>query len=137
VSTRLYDSALEGRWTGYDVTGADPLSIALVDSSYVFDATDDFFDDVTGQLGSTAALTSVSVSGGDLLADDGVVSGVGMGDIVKGIVVFNDSGSPATSPLLGFIDRNADTTPISLTGNGTDINVPWPDGIVATLAVPA
>lgn len=134
MSTRWYDSALEAALTGaLDLVGGDPLTISFVDATYVFDQTDNFFDDIVGMLGTPFPLTSVAVSGGDVSADNGLVTGLSGGDVVKGIVVYQDSGVAGTSALVGFIDRNADSSPISLTSDGSDVNVPWPSGFVARL----
>lgn len=137
MTTRLYDSARDARWTGYDVTGADALSIQLVGAGYTFDAAHQFADDLTDELGDVIALASVSVSDGQVLADDPVVTGLSNGDVIKGVVVYNDTGTPATSPLLGFIDKRADTTPISFTSDGSNLTVPLSGGIVAQIAAAA
>jgi len=130
---RWYDAALESALTAsLDVTG-DPLTITFVDASFLFNSGDVFLSDVSGFLGTPFALTSVAVSGGDVSADNATYTGLSPGDVVKGILVYLDTGVAGTSQLIGFIDRNADTSPISLTSDGSDVNVPWPSGFVARL----
>ncbi len=82
---------------------------------------------MTGILATSELLTKTTTLG---VADaaDTVFPAVAGGDTVTGVVIWKDTGSPATSPLLAWIDTNADTTAISLTTTGADITIQWSAG---------
>lgn len=113
--------------------GADTIGVRAIDGTYTFDATDVFLDVTDG-----AELESVGVTGNDLTgfewtADSFTLTTITDVETIAGLVIYIDSGSSATSRMFGLIDRRADSTAISVTGNDNDITVSWPDGLVATL----
>lgn len=108
------------------------IKVALTSSSYTPDRdAHDFFDDVTNELstagGYTAgglALTGVTV-GVDgtghfayVDADDAVWTGATF--TARRAVIYKDTGSAATSPLIGWVDFGADQSPSS-----QDFTIAW------------
>lgn len=77
-------------------------------------ATDDFLDDAGSPI-AEATLTP-TVSGANVDAADFSFSSVGAGAEIDLLVIYKDTGTPATSPLVAKYD-------ISVTPNGNDINV--------------
>src|SRR4026209_2039320 len=98
----------------------DTIKVAVMPSSYVFSSAHDFFNDLTGVLG-TATLASKTCTNGVLDAADTVVSGV-LASAAHSAWVYKDTGNPATSQLTRFFDTGVgfDATP---TG---DTTIVWP-----------
>ena len=128
----VYPLFLEAIWTGYDPSAATP-TIALLDSSYVYSAAHEFLSDVTGVLGTPEALTTVVNTAGVVTADNPGVTGTSVSDTVVGFVVYDDTGSGATSRLWAFGDRKSDGTAILYVSDGTTITVQFPSGRVFSI----
>lgn len=110
-----------------DVT-VDTIKVVGVDSSYTYSASDEFYSDLTGVLGTAATL------GGKSVADDGIFdasttsyTGVLVGETVAAWIVYKDTGVAGTSPLIAFLDTNDDGTAVSRAGDGTAIPIVWSD----------
>lgn len=108
----------------------DTIKVALLDSTYTYSAAHDFLNDITGTVDSPQALTTPTVVNGEAFADDVVFPAVPAGDTVTALVVYKDTGTSSTSPLIAFIDTKADTTPISIVTNDGNITISWPSGRV-------
>lgn len=105
----------------------DTIKVVLVDAAdYTVNlSTHDFLDDVAaGARVSTATLANKSVTGGAFDADDVTFSAV-TGDPSEALVIYKDTGSAATSPLIMYIDT---ATGLGVTPNGGDITVTWDSG---------
>lgn len=116
---------------------ADTLRVALVTDAYVADKdAHAFFADITHEVSGTGytaggkALTSVALSQDNandraaLLADNVVwpVSAF----TARAAVLYKDSGNPATSPLLAYMNFGGDHTV-----SGEDFNLEWsPEGVM-------
>lgn len=105
----------------------DTIKVQLVDADYVFSAAHDFFDDVPAgaKIGTAGTLGTKTSTGGVADGADQVFTAVTAGDTVTGLVVYKDTGSAATSPLIVFFDTKADASAISVATNGGDITVAW------------
>lgn len=137
MSRKWYPLALDKLLTaGIDITDGTATMVA-VDSTYTFNVAHEFADDLTGELGTPVVLSVSGVSGGEVSATSPDYTGIGIGDVVKAFVVYMDttmmSGSPATSPLVLFLDTKADTSPVSITGDGADLPVSFQNGTLAKL----
>ncbi|QPO16545.1 hypothetical protein SEA_TELAVIV_57 [Mycobacterium phage TelAviv] len=108
-------------WTG------DNIKVALVDADdYTVDLdADEFLDDIaSGAIIATSAnLGSKTVTGGVADAANVTFTAVS-GDISEALVIFKDTGTASTSPLIAYID---DAAGLAVTPNGGDITVIWPD----------
>ncbi|AER47487.1 minor tail protein [Mycobacterium phage Ryadel] len=108
-------------WTG------DNIKVALVDADdYTVDLdADEFLDDIaSGAIIATSAnLGSKTVTGGVADAANVTFTAVS-GDISEALVIFKDTGTASTSPLIAYID---DADGLAVTPNGGDITVIWPD----------
>lgn len=105
----------------------DTIKVAMVKNTYPQNlSTDEFFSVVSSYvLGTPQTLSGKSVTSGIFDADDPVFAAVAAGDVSEGVVIYKDSGSAATSPLLEFIDT---IVGFPLTTNGGDIVVQWDGG---------
>ena len=101
---------------------SDTIKIALVDTgAYTYSSAHEFFSSVTGVVGTPVTLSNKSVVNGIFDADDATFSAVS-GNSVEAVVIYKDTGSAATSPLIIFIDG------ISVTPNGGSITIQFGSG---------
>ena len=98
----------------------DTIKVAILSSAYTYSAAHDFFNDLTGVLG-TATLASKTCTNGVLDAADVVVSGV-LASAAAAVVVYKDTGVAGTSQLMLFFDTGI--FPGTPTGDTTVI---WPN----------
>lgn len=131
MASYLYDSFKNGMLdsTGPDLSNETTIKAVLVNSTTYADlaATHDFFNDVVIYVGVTAQLmTTTTITAGVFDAANVLtftaVDLDGAND-VDGIVIFSDTGTPATSPLIAMIDGFTAVTP-----NGGDITITWDSG---------
>lgn len=110
---------------------ADNIKVCLLENGG-FTAADKYMADVlnTGNhagvhdCGRTGNLASKTDTNGTAGAANPTASAVVTGHTINSIVVFKDTGSDATSPVIAFIDKQTDgVTAISLATNGSDILV--------------
>ncbi len=101
---------------------SDTIKIALVDTgAYTYSSAHEFFSSATGVVGTPVTLSNKSVVNGIFDADDATFSAVS-GNSVEAVVIYKDTGSAATSPLIIFIDG------ISVTPNGGSITIQFDSG---------
>jgi len=108
---------------------SDTIRAVLVDTgTYTYSAAHDFFNDVTGVVGSAVTLGSKTTTGGAFDAADAVFTAV-TGATVEAVVIYKDTGTAGTSQLIAYIDT---ATGLPATPNGGDITVAWnASGIIA------
>lgn len=108
---------------------SDTIKLALCTSSYVYDQdTHDYFDDITNELSTANGYTA----GGQAISNKSIgytagtnVTKVDADDVVwssssitaRIAVLYKDTGTPSTSPLIGYVDFGEDKT--SDSGNFT------------------
>jgi hypothetical protein len=101
---------------------SDTIKAALLDTGTVaYNAAHEFYSSVSaGVVGTPVALDGKTTTGGVFDADNAEFVSVS-GATVEAVVLFKDTGDPATSPLIVFKDQGfAQTTP-----NGANIRVIW------------
>lgn len=127
MANALYTKAKEKILSGAVNFTSDTVKVALVKSTYTQNlATDEFYTTISANvLGTPQTLAAKTVTGGALDADDVTWSAVTAGDTAKCVVLYKDTGSEATSPLLAFIDT---ITGFPLATNGGDVTVRWDNG---------
>lgn len=97
----------------------DTINVALIDTgTYTYSSAHDFYNDLTGVVGTPGALANKTTTGGVFDADDEVIASV-TGATIEAVVIYKDTGNVATSNLICFIDG------LSLTPNGGNITVVW------------
>lgn len=121
--TKYREKALQGQinWL------ADNIKVVLVDSAdyTVNTATHEFLSDVpsAARVATSANLTGKTATGGVADAADVTFPSV-TGDVSEALVIFKDTGTDTTSPLIAYIDT---ATGLAVTPNGGDITVIWPN----------
>lgn len=123
MANAIYPKAKEG-WldltAGYDVDDL-VVKVALVDlGTYTYNAAHDFFDDITGVVGTPQTIANTTVVNG-LFDGDNVTFVAVSGVSVEALVYFIDSGVASTSPLIMYIDTGQTGLPV--TPNGGDITI--------------
>lgn len=119
-----YKNAMLGAWAhSFPDLDTDNIKAALIDHTDALPdpATDVDYDDIDDGtvVAVSSNLTGASVSAGTVNFDDITFSGVS-GDAADSLNFFKDSGTPATSPLLVFIDT---ATGLPVVPTGGDIQV--------------
>lgn len=105
----------------------DDIKVALVKNDYAQNlTTDEFYSSISASvLDTPVSLTAKSVTGGVFDADDVTFTAVAAGDVSEAVVLYKDTGNPATSPLIAYID---DLTGFPYTTNGGDVLIQWSNG---------
>jgi len=105
----------------------DTIKAALVSGSAVYSSSDEFWSALSANvIGTPATLSSVTLTGGVFNAANVTYTAVS-GPDVEAIVIYKDTGSSATSPLVAWIDTSGGN-PILVTPDGGDIRIIWDTG---------
>ena len=105
----------------------DTIKVMLVKNTYPQNlASDEFLSSVEAyRLNTDQTLAAKSVASGAFDAGDATFAAVTAGDTSEGVVIYKDTGSAATSPLIAYIDV---ITGFPLATNGGDITIQWDNG---------
>lgn len=118
----LYPGAASRLLRGQINFETDTFKAQLVSIYSVFDAADVYITDVDNTVEDAVAVTVTDVTGGEVHCSPLTFPSVHDGNLIGGAVLYQDSGDPYTSPLIGYIDRRADSVPIApYEGTGGDI----------------
>ena len=106
----------------------DTIKVVLVDSGAytVQPSIHQYLSDIptSARIAGPVTLTGKSTANGAADANDCTFTAVS-GNSIEAIVIYKDSGSEATSPLIAYIDT---ATGLPITPNGGDIIVTWDNG---------
>ena len=127
MANALYTKGKEKILSGAINFATDTLKVALVKNDYAQNlTTDEFYSSISASvLNTDQTLGTKTVTGGAFDAADVTWAAVAAGAVTEGVVIYKDTGSPATSPLIAYIDT---ITGFPLTTNGGDITVQWDNG---------
>lgn len=107
------------------------VKVAIVDTAvYTYNAAHEFYSSLSGVVGVSNALAAKTYTGGVFDADDGVATSVS-GATSEALVFFIDTGDPATSRLVAYIDTGYTGLPV--TPSGANINLIWASGGIFAL----
>lgn len=128
MANALYDKARERFLVGQFNWATDSIKAVLVDTgAYTVSLTShEFLSDISSsaRVSTSGAFTGKTTTGGAADANDITFSSVS-GPSIEAIVIYADTGTEATSPLICFIDT---ATGLPITPNGGDIIVTWDNG---------
>lgn len=117
---------------------ADTICAVLV-AGYTYSAAHQFRSSLGSKTSAAVALTGKTVTGGVFDADDttflavpGQVDGIGSPLDYSAVVLFKDTGTSATSPLIAYLDV---VTGLPFLGTGSDVTVTWDAGTSRIFAV--
>lgn len=127
MANALYGKGKEKLLTAAVNFVSDTIKVALIKNDYAQDlAAHEFYTSISASVLSTPqTLGSKSVTAGVFDAGDATFTAVTAGDTSEGVVIYKDTGSAATSPLLAYIDV---ITGFPLATNGGDITIQWDNG---------
>lgn len=128
MANALYDLGRQAFLEGNIDWVADDIKVTLVDTNdYSVDlATHEFYSSVpvAARVSTSSNLVSKTATNGVADAGDVTFSAV-TGDVAEALVIWQDTGSEATSRLIAFMDI---ATGLPVTPNGGDITVQWSNG---------
>lgn len=119
-----YKEAIIGGGTNVDLlTGT--VKVALVDTgTYTYSATHQFLTSLTGVVGTAQTIPATKTVTDGLFKTTGNNTFTGVsGASVEALVLYIDTGTPATSRLVAFIDTGVTGLPV--TPNSGDITITW------------
>lgn len=128
MANALYDKGRQRFLEGQFNWNTDTIKVILVDTgAYTPNlAVHEFLSDIPSSARVTApvTLTSKTTTGGAADGADITFSAV-QGPSIEAIILYRDTGTEATSPLVVYIDT---ATGLPITPNGGDIIVTWDNG---------
>lgn len=108
----------------------DTIKVAMVTSTYTYSAAHDFYDDLSGVVGTDQTLGTKAVTSGIFTAANSTWTAVAGGSTIDALVVYKSTGVAATSQLLAYIDTRQDGTPLDIVTDGGNITITWGNGRV-------
>lgn len=131
MANTLFDKGRERFATGALNWGdaGTTIKCALIDTGvYTMNAAHEFYSTISGISGAVIAgpvtLTGKTATNGSCDADDVTFTAV-TGTTAEALVIYKDTGSDATSPLIAYLDTG---TGLPITPNGGNIIVTWDNG---------
>jgi len=128
MANALFDKARESFLRGEIIWQTDAIKAVLVDSAdyTVSLSTHQFLSDiaVAGRVATSANFASKTTTAGVADAADTAFVGA-TGDLSEAIVIYQDTGTAATSRLIAYIDT---ATGLPVQPNTGDVNVVWDNG---------
>ena len=123
-------NALYSKWkeqllqfTANNNLSAGAVKVALVTAGYTYTSSDQFYSSVSASVvGTPQTLGTKTFANGVFDGADVNFTAV-TGSQVVSLVLYVDTGSAATSPLVAFIDTSVTNLPV--TPNGGDITITW------------
>lgn len=137
MSNQVYNSFKSNSMVGAINLSADTIKVALVTSAYVVDIdAHQFYSDITGEVVGAGYTTSGATLSGVTITTDltnersifdaSDVTWASSTITAAGAVIYKVNGTPATSPLIGFIDFSG-----SKSSSNGDFVIQWnTDGIL-------
>lgn len=119
-----YKEAIIGGGTNVDLL-AGTVKVALVDTgTYTYSAAHQFLTSLTGVVGTAQTIPATKTVTDGLFKTTGTNTFTGVsGNSAEALVLYIDTGTPATSRLVAFIDTGVTGLPV--TPNSGDITVTW------------
>lgn len=111
------------QFTANNNLSAGTVKVALVTSGYTYSATDQFYSSISASVvGTPQTIGTKTFTNGVFDGADVTFSAV-TGSQVTRLVIYIDTGSAATSPLVAYLDTGVTNLPV--TPNGGDIAITW------------
>jgi cephalosporin-C deacetylase-like acetyl esterase len=101
---------------------SDTIKIALIDTgTYTYNSADEFWSSASSAIvGTAVTLASKTITSGVFDAADVTFTSVS-GVSVEALIIYKDTGSAATSPLIMYIDVAASGLPVTPNGNNIEV----------------
>lgn len=99
------------------------VKAALIDTgTYTYSSSHDFYDDVSGVVGTPQTIGSKTYTNGVFDGADVTYTALS-GSTVEAIIIYIDTGTPGTSRLVCYQDTGV--TGLPLTPNGGNVTIAW------------
>ena len=102
---------------------AGTVKVALVTAGYTYASTDQFYSSVSASVVGTPQTIGSKTFTNGVFSGSNVTFTAVTGSQVTKLVIYIDTGTAATSPLVAFIDTGVTNLPV--TPNGGDIAITW------------
>ena len=119
MANQLYPKAKEGFIGGDIAMDTDNIKAILTRDAY--NASHEFLSSISDIVATSTNVTTKTITNGTFDADDIVYPSVAAGAAVNYVILYQDSGSAATSRLIAHIDTATSGLPV--TPDGTNITV--------------
>jgi hypothetical protein len=112
------------QFTANNNLSAGTIKVALIDTGvYTYNAADQFYSSASAaEVGTPQTIGSKTFTNGVFDGADVTFTAV-TGSSVEALILYIDTGSAATSPLVAYIDTSVTGLPV--TPNGGDIAITW------------
>ena len=122
MANALYPKAKEKFLDALIDMPSDTIKIALIDTGiYTYSSTDEFWSSASSAIvGTAVTLASKTITNGVFDAADVTFTSVS-GSSVEALIIYKDTGSAATSPLIMYLDVAASGLPVTPNGNNIDV----------------
>lgn len=122
MANAIYPKAKEQFLQGGINLASSTVRVALVDTSaYTYDNGHEFYSSVSGVVGTPQIITPKQFSQGTFSCTATLTFPLVSGATVEALVIYVDTGSAATSPLIAYLDTGVTGLPV--TPNGNDISL--------------
>jgi len=120
------------QFTANNNLSAGTVKVALIDTgTYTYNSANQFWSSASSaSVGTPQTLGSKTFTNGTFDAADVTFTAV-TGSSVEALILYIDTGSAATSPLVAYIDTSVTGLPV--TPNGGDITITWNGSGIFTL----
>lgn len=134
MANSLYSKARQAFLDATIDLPTDTIKAALVTNGYTPNlSTHDFYDDVSASVvGTPQTLASKTITDGVFDAADVTFTAVASGSTVNYILIYKDTGTASTSPLIALIDT---ATGLPVLTNGGNITITWDNGANKIFAI--
>lgn len=119
------------QFTANNNLSAGTVKVALVTAGYTYASTDQFYSAVSASVIGTPQVIGSKTFTNGTFNGAGVTFTAVTGAQIVSLVIYIDTGSAATSPLVAFI--NTSVTNLPVTPNGGDIAIAWDAAGIFTL----
>jgi hypothetical protein len=125
--SKIYPKAKEKMMSGTINIPTDTIKVALIDTgAYTYSDAHEFYSSVAGVVGTPQTLGSKTVTDGVLNGGSVTYTAV-TGNSVEAIIIYKDTGTAGTSPVIAYIDTASAGLPV--TPNGGNITINWDTGV--------
>src|SRR4051794_29084508 len=106
---------------------ADTIKVALLPTSQTYSAANQFYSSYSAAaVGTPQQITSPTVASGVFNGAGVTFTAVASGSTIGALLVYKDTGTTTTSPVIAWIDTT--TGALSLATNGGNIAITWDTG---------
>ena len=111
------------QFTANNNLSAGTVKVALVTAGYTYSSTDQYYSSVSASVVGTPQTIGSKTFTNGVFSGSNVTFTAVTGSQVTKLVIYIDTGTAATSPVVAYIDTGVTNLPV--TPNGGDISITW------------